>query len=91
MRGTGMAAGGAAARRGAFASLIVLALATAGAAGCSAGAQDTEFATDETALYNATTEKDKTLDIVPKDSAHGFTLLTDLLPKVEAFSLAHIS
>ena len=37
MRGTGMAAGGAAARRGVFASLIVLALATAGAAGCSGG------------------------------------------------------
>ena len=57
----------------------------------SAGAGDTEFATDETALYNATTEKDKTLDIVPKDSAHGFALLTVLLPKVEAFLRAHIS
>ncbi|HEY3868325.1 MAG TPA: alpha/beta fold hydrolase [Actinocrinis sp.] len=57
----------------------------------SAGAQDTEFATDETDLYNATTEKDKTLDIVPNDSSHGFALLGDLLSQVEAFLQAHIS
>jgi dienelactone hydrolase len=56
----------------------------------SAGAQDTEFATDETDLYNATTEKDKTLDIVPHSDSHGFALLSDLLPKVEAFLQAHI-
>jgi dienelactone hydrolase len=56
----------------------------------SAGAQDTEFASDETDLYNATTEKDKTLDIVPNDASHGFALLSDLLPKVEAFFQAHI-
>jgi Dienelactone hydrolase family len=56
----------------------------------SAGAQDTEFATDETDLYNATTEKDKTLDIVPHDASHGFALLGHLLPQVEAFLLAHI-
>jgi Dienelactone hydrolase family len=56
----------------------------------SAGAQDTEFATDETDLYNATTEKDKTLDIVPNDASHGFALLSDLLPRVEAFLRAHI-
>jgi Dienelactone hydrolase family len=57
----------------------------------SAGAGDTEFATDETDLYNATTEKAKTLDIVPKVDAHGFALLSDLLPRVEAFLQAHIS
>ena len=57
----------------------------------SAGANDTEFATDETDLYNATTEKDKTLDIVPNDASHGFALLSNLLPKVEAFLQAHIS
>lgn len=56
----------------------------------SAGAQDTEFATDETALYKATTEKDKTLDIVPNDNSHGFALLGGLMPKIEAFFLAHI-
>jgi dienelactone hydrolase len=56
----------------------------------SAGALDTEFATDETDLYNATTEKDKTLDIVPNDASHGFALLSSLLPKVEAFLQAHI-
>ena len=56
----------------------------------SAGAQDTEFAKDETNLYNATTEKDKTLDIVPKTNSHGLALLTDLLPKVEAFLQSHI-
>lgn len=57
----------------------------------SAGAADTEFASDETDLYNATTEKDKTLDIVPNDPSHGFALLSGLLPKVEAFLQAHIS
>ena len=57
----------------------------------SAGAQDTEFATDETALYQATTEKDKTLDIVPQDDSHGFALLGGLMTKVEAFFQAHIS
>jgi dienelactone hydrolase len=57
----------------------------------SAGAKDTEFASDETDLYNATTEKDKTLDIVPNDASHGFALLGGLLPKVEAFLRAHIS
>ena len=57
----------------------------------SAGAQDTEFATDETSLYKATVEKDKTLDIVPNDDSHGFALLGGLLPKVEAFLQAHIS
>jgi dienelactone hydrolase len=56
----------------------------------SAGAEDTEFATDETDLYDATTEQAKTLDIVPNDSSHGFALLGDLLPQVEAFLLAHI-
>lgn len=56
----------------------------------SAGAQDTEFATDETNLYKATTEHDKTLDIVPNNSSHGFALLGDLLPQVEAFLRAHI-
>jgi dienelactone hydrolase len=56
----------------------------------SAGAGDTEFATDETALYNATAEQDKTLDIVPNDSNHGFALLGDILPQVEAFLQAHI-
>lgn len=56
----------------------------------SAGAQDTEFATDETALYNATTEKDKTLDIVPDSASHGFALLGGLLPQVEAFFRAHL-
>jgi dienelactone hydrolase len=57
----------------------------------SAGAQDTEFASDENDLYNATTEKDKTLDIVPDNALHGFALLrTDLLPKIEAFLRAHI-
>jgi dienelactone hydrolase len=57
----------------------------------SAGAEDTEFATDETNLYKATTEKDKTLDIVPNDNSHGFALLEGLMPKVEAFFRAHIS
>jgi dienelactone hydrolase len=56
----------------------------------SAGGQDTEFATDETALYKATTEHDKTLDIVPNSALHGFALLNGLLPKVEAFLQAHI-
>ena len=56
----------------------------------SAGAKDTEFATDETDLYNATTEKDKTLDIVPNDASHGFALLSSQLPQVEAFLRAHI-
>lgn len=56
----------------------------------SAGAADTEFASAETDLYNATTERDKTLDIVPNDPSHGFALLSDVLPKVEAFLLAHI-
>lgn len=56
----------------------------------SAGAKDTEFATNETDLYNATTEKDKTLDIVPNDASHGFALLSGQLPRVEAFLRAHI-
>ena len=56
----------------------------------SAGAQDIEFAKAETALYNATTEKDKTLDIVPNNAAHGFALLSGLLPQVQAFLRTHI-
>jgi dienelactone hydrolase len=57
----------------------------------SAGARDTEFATDEIALYKATTEKDKTLDIVSGSALHGFALLqASLLPKVEAFLQAHV-
>ena len=56
----------------------------------SAGAQDTEFATDETNLYNTTTEQDKTLDIVPNSSDHGFALLAGLMPQVEAFFKAHL-
>lgn len=56
----------------------------------SAGAQDTEFATDETDLYNATVEKDKTLIIRPNDSSHGFALLGELMPQVQAFLRAHI-
>jgi hypothetical protein len=56
----------------------------------SAGAKDIDFATDETSLYRATTEQDKTLDIVPNDPLHGFALLGGLLPQVEAFLRAHI-
>jgi dienelactone hydrolase len=56
----------------------------------SAGAQDTQFAADETALYRATAEQDKTLDIVPGSALHGFALLDGLLPKVEAFFQAHL-
>lgn len=56
----------------------------------SAGAQDTVFARGETDLYNATTEKDKTLDIVPSNASHGFALLNVLLPQVETFLRTHI-
>lgn len=56
----------------------------------SAGAQDTEFAKDETDLYNATTEKDKTLSITPDVASHGFALLSGLMPQVQAFLRARI-
>jgi dienelactone hydrolase len=56
----------------------------------SAGALDTDFATDETNLYKATTEKDKVLDIVPGDPSHGFDLLVDVKTQVEEFFRAHI-
>lgn len=58
----------------------------------SAGAQDTEFAADETALYKATVEQDRTLDIVPNEALHGFALLRGpgLLSKIEAFLGAHL-
>lgn len=55
----------------------------------SAGAEDESFASDETAMYQATAEKDKVLDIVPNDGDHGFDLLGTLLDKINAFIRAH--
>lgn len=55
-----------------------------------AGADDESFATDETAMYQATVEKDKVLQIVPGSSDHGFDLLGALLDKINVFIRAHV-
>jgi hypothetical protein len=56
----------------------------------SAGADDGSFAAAERSLYNATTEKDKTLDLVPGTDLHGFDLPSTLLDKINAFIQAHV-
>lgn len=51
----------------------------------SAGAGDTDFAQNETDMYNATKEKDKVLDIVPVTDQHGFDLLSSLMTDIDEF------
>ena len=55
-----------------------------------AGQLDAGFAAAETSMYDATTEKDKTLTLVPGTDLHGFDLLSTLLDPINAFIKAHV-
>jgi pimeloyl-ACP methyl ester carboxylesterase len=55
-----------------------------------AGEQDVEYATNAQSLYDATTEKDKTLHILKGDASHGVELWPDVKDEVLAFIAKHV-